>query len=83
MSALISYRRFTGGFARNVCSQGRTRRTVRYMRNLQGPHLQCFTVSCSTVGDVVQLVRTLLPTSLRRIVLRPVPRTPRSVGISL
>jgi len=42
MSALI----FMRGFGRDSCYRMRRKRTVRYMRNLQRPYLQGFTLSC-------------------------------------
>jgi hypothetical protein len=54
------YWQFMGSSSRKDCYCVQSRRTVRCMRILQSQCLQGFTlVVDSTVGDVVQLVRTL------------------------
>jgi len=40
------YGRFMGGFGRDRCYRMHRKRTVRYMRILQSPYLQGFTLSC-------------------------------------
>ncbi len=71
-----------GGFGGDSCYRMHRKRTVRCMRILQRPYLQGVTVSSSTVGDVVQLVRTLPRHWLESYTVtdkvagrKPVPRT--------